>query len=192
LPEIGEEVLVGFENDNAEKPFVLGAMFNGQGKSGYGGEGNNFKAIRTRSGHYLEFEELKNIYLSDVKGNMFHIDSTGSNINITALETITLNAKNINLNASESITHSAGANIVSSAGKDISDTAGAMMNQVANADYSLMAKNISKTADENYSYDSKKITKNASDSIQTSAGKDYKQNSDKTIGNLSGNEGHNA
>jgi type VI secretion system secreted protein VgrG len=29
LPEIGEEVIVGFENGNAEKPFVLGAMFHG-------------------------------------------------------------------------------------------------------------------------------------------------------------------
>jgi type VI secretion system secreted protein VgrG len=192
LPEIGEEVLVGFENDNAEKPFVHGAMYHGEGKSGHGGEGNNFKAFETRSGHYLEFEELKNITLGDKKGNKFHIDSTGSTINITALETINLMAKNINLNASESITHSAGANITSKAGKDMTDTAGAMINQVANADYSLTAKNISKTASEKYSYDSKDIHRNASESINSSSAGEHKQNSDKTIKNQSGEEGHNA
>ena len=34
IPEIGEEVLIGFENNNAEKPFVLGAMYNGNESSG--------------------------------------------------------------------------------------------------------------------------------------------------------------
>ncbi|WP_221411141.1 phage baseplate assembly protein V, partial [Apibacter sp. B3924] len=29
VPEIGEEVIVSFENGNAEKPVSLGAMFNG-------------------------------------------------------------------------------------------------------------------------------------------------------------------
>ncbi|WP_163445114.1 type VI secretion system Vgr family protein, partial [Flavobacterium columnare] len=34
IPEIGEEVLVGFESGNAEKPFVLGTHYNGSETSG--------------------------------------------------------------------------------------------------------------------------------------------------------------
>ncbi|WP_228444755.1 phage baseplate assembly protein V [Chryseobacterium shandongense] len=35
MPEIGEEVLVGFEGRNAEKPFVMGAHYNGSEISSY-------------------------------------------------------------------------------------------------------------------------------------------------------------
>ncbi|ANO49581.1 Rhs element Vgr protein [Flavobacterium columnare] len=50
IPEIGEEVLVGFESGNAEKPFVLGTHYNGSETSGYHTSGNDVKAIHTRSG----------------------------------------------------------------------------------------------------------------------------------------------
>jgi hypothetical protein len=35
IPEIEEEVLVGFEGGNAQNPYVLGTQYNGQDKSGY-------------------------------------------------------------------------------------------------------------------------------------------------------------
>ena len=41
IPEVGEEVLVGFEGGNAEKPFVLGAMYNGSALSEYHTSGND-------------------------------------------------------------------------------------------------------------------------------------------------------
>ena len=43
------------------------------------------------------------ITLKDAKGNVFHMDTKGSSINITAPQTITLNATNIMLNASNKI-----------------------------------------------------------------------------------------
>jgi len=57
VPEIGEEVIVTFENGNAEKPVSLGAMFNGKGKSGHGGAGNNIKGLQTRSGSHILFHD---------------------------------------------------------------------------------------------------------------------------------------
>lgn len=39
IPEIGEEVMVGFEMNNAERPYIIGTFFNG-------GNGN-----LTRNGH---------------------------------------------------------------------------------------------------------------------------------------------
>ncbi|NRS88578.1 hypothetical protein HNQ02_001492 [Flavobacterium sp. 7E] len=35
IPEIGEEVLVGFEGNNAQNPYVLGSQYNGSESSGY-------------------------------------------------------------------------------------------------------------------------------------------------------------
>ncbi|HEX8576538.1 MAG TPA: phage baseplate assembly protein V [Flavobacterium sp.] len=71
IPEIGEEVLVGFEGGNAEKPYIIGTQYNGKQSSGYATADNSFKVIKTQTGHYLEFEELKGIKLADKKGNIF-------------------------------------------------------------------------------------------------------------------------
>jgi type VI secretion system secreted protein VgrG len=128
VPEIGEEVLVGFEGGNAEKPYALGAVYNGNESSGFATADNSFKAIKTQSGHYLEFEELKNIKLADKKGNIFHIDSTEDTINIRALKTINLEAENINFIASQNITTNAGVNITEKAGVDKSLSVGMIHN----------------------------------------------------------------
>ncbi|MEN7551267.1 phage baseplate assembly protein V [Rapidithrix thailandica] len=78
LPEINEEVLVGFENGNAEKPFVIGAMFHGQGKSGFGGKGNHKKGFVTASGNRLEIDdEWGSVTLADSARSRLILD--GSN-----------------------------------------------------------------------------------------------------------------
>ncbi|MCR4847269.1 MAG: phage baseplate assembly protein V [Bacteroidales bacterium] len=75
LPEIGEEVMVGFEHENMEKPFVIGTLFhdseNAQLKQlpedtwcEVGGdhkmnEMNEVKAFRTKKGHTIEFHDTK-------------------------------------------------------------------------------------------------------------------------------------
>ena len=68
---------------------------------------NITKTIVTRSGHTLAFNDMENgnwgITLKDAKGNVFHMDTKGSSINITAPQTIALNAANIMLNASNKI-----------------------------------------------------------------------------------------
>ena len=193
IPEIGEEVLVGFENNNAEKPYVLGSMYNGKESSSYSTAGNDEKVIQTRSGTKIIMNDaIGSVFIEDPSGNTWMMDGKG-NINVDAPNDITMNAGgNVSISAGNSITNSAVNNISSSAGKDIVDNAGIMINQLAGADYSLRAKNINKTADDNYSYDAKEIHKSAVDSIQTNSGKDYKQNSQETIHNLSGEEGHNA
>jgi type VI secretion system secreted protein VgrG len=103
IPEVGDHVLLGFRYNDPNRPFVMGSLFNGTTAKG-GGANNDFRTITNRSGHYLEFEEIKNITLADKKGNKFHIDSTGSNINVTALETFTVNCKNMIFNVEENMT----------------------------------------------------------------------------------------
>ena len=74
LPEVGEEVLVDFLDNNAERPFVLGAIFTEANKSGNIETGNNLKIIGTRTGRRIEFDDDKGIILirdfdGDDKGN---------------------------------------------------------------------------------------------------------------------------
>ena len=103
VPEIGEEVLVDFEGGNAERPFVLGAHYNGEAKSGYHNTDNRVKAIHTKSGHKLVFTEDESILLSDKNGNTLRFDTQGKNIEISAPETISIRCKNFELNAMEDV-----------------------------------------------------------------------------------------
>ncbi|MBP5541759.1 MAG: type VI secretion system tip protein VgrG [Bacteroidales bacterium] len=59
IPEIGEEVMVAFENGNAEKPYVVGTLYHGQQHPGnpWPDGNNNVKAIRTRNGHTVEIHD---------------------------------------------------------------------------------------------------------------------------------------
>ena len=152
IPEVGEEVLVAFEGGNAEKPFVLGAMYNGGASSGYAASENSVKAIHTRSGHIIKFTEDESIIITDKSGNEIKFDTVGSNINITAPETVTINAKNIVMNAAESISSSAGKNISATAGKDII--------QSASGDIMEMSDNRTEIVQKDY-------TRNAATSFET-------------------------
>ena len=153
----------------------------------------------TRSGHKVIFTEGESI-ITDKSGNEIHLDTTGSNINITAPETINIKCKNFNIDVQENmntnvgmnISESAGMNKSESAGANHSITAGGMMLQNAVMDYTLMAANIMNMASENFSYDATDIHKNAAEGIEVAASKDYVQNSEQTVHNLSGEKGHNA
>ncbi|WP_405207068.1 type VI secretion system Vgr family protein [Aquimarina sp. LLG6339-5] len=107
IPEVGEEVLIGFEGGNAERPFVMGALYNGSANpSGWKTDKNNVKAIRTRSGHTIELNDTDKaefITIKDKNENLIHIDTANNNITITALETMTLNSKNMEINVDENL-----------------------------------------------------------------------------------------
>lgn len=95
VPEIGEEVMVGFEMNNAERPYIIGSFYNGgNGKPDENwavsteedGTTNNIKAIRTRNGHTIRFNDkgdagLLEIY--DNKNNTYHITLSADDKKIT-------------------------------------------------------------------------------------------------------------
>ena len=60
IPEIDEEVMVGFENGNAEKPYVIGTLYHGKQRPGDGwySDSNDVKAFRTRNGHTVEVHDV--------------------------------------------------------------------------------------------------------------------------------------
>ena len=79
LPEINDEVLVAFEQGDIHRPYMLGALWNGQDKPpqpssavlGGGGEVNR-RIIRSRSGHEIVLDDTsgsETITISDKTGN---------------------------------------------------------------------------------------------------------------------------
>jgi type VI secretion system secreted protein VgrG len=93
IPEVGEEVIVGFDNGNAERPFVFGAMFNGKASAGKGGSGNYIKGLQTASGNKLHMDDnAGSVHLADKGGADLKFDGAG----------------NVTLNANTSITFTCG------------------------------------------------------------------------------------
>ncbi len=80
LPEINDEVVVGFEHGDFNRPFIVGALWNGMdappltSSDAVGGDGNvNQRILKSRSGHM--------IVLNDSSGSekIEIVDKTGSN-----------------------------------------------------------------------------------------------------------------
>jgi uncharacterized protein involved in type VI secretion and phage assembly len=115
LPEVGDEVLVGFESGNPNKPYILGGLWsnidqppdtNADGK-------NNKRLIKSRSGHLIRLDDTdgsekieiidrsgKNSMIFDTANNAITI-SSAQDVNINAPQgTITLSAKTISISAS--------------------------------------------------------------------------------------------
>lgn len=66
VPEIEDEVLIGFEHGNFNNPYVMGSLWNGKDKpDAWKDDKNNLKVIKTRSGNQIHFidedgkEEIK-------------------------------------------------------------------------------------------------------------------------------------
>ncbi|WP_428229308.1 type VI secretion system Vgr family protein [Flavobacterium sp.] len=136
-PEIGDEVLVDFEGGNVDRPYVAASHYNGNAKPEFFDPKNMIKAIRMRFGQLLKFIEKVGIILSDPSGNKIHLDEVNKSINVTTPETFTIRAKNIILEASESITFRAGANISESATFDKTTIVGGVLNTSIGGDKML-------------------------------------------------------
>jgi len=114
IPENGEEVLIGFEGGNAERPYVMGSLYHSNHKpESWKTEQNDVKAIRTRSGHTIELNDsngAESITISDKGGNIIHFNTATKNITISAPETMEFNAKNMKFNVQEDMEMNIGKN----------------------------------------------------------------------------------
>ena len=164
IPEIGEEVMVAFENGNAEKPYVTGTLYHGQQHPGSGwySDTNDVKAIRTRNGHTIEiYDEGKDGYIKIYDNEKFNYILTFSTDN----KLIKLQSTgNIELYAKNNIIMEAGNHINMKAGVDMNRKAGENINETAGNNITTTAKNnISTAAKAN-------ITINAGNDMDTSVG----------------------
>ena len=131
IPEVGDQVMIGFVHNHPDRPFVMGGMFHGGTALG-GGAQNHMRSIQTKSGiKVLMNDNEKSVTILDPSGNTYFMDGNGS-ITLTAPKNFTVNAgdnitmtagKEITVDAGDSITSSANENITSIAGTDIVQTA---------------------------------------------------------------------
>lgn len=155
IPEVGDLVMVGYEQGNPDRPFVMGSVFYKENSGGVTGE-NTIKSIRTRSGHTLEFNDDEEgewgITVRDINGNTVRLNTKDKHIEITAPETITLTAKNVSINAEENVQIAAKKNVDMTAEADINSAAKGNLAQQADGDITISAEGnvgIEATADVN-------------------------------------------
>mgnify|MGYP000900219320 CR=1 FL=1 len=91
IPEIDEEVWVDFEDQNAERPFVVGSNYNGKEYSPFHNTNNDIKAIQTRSGVKIK--------INDSNGSLFLEDPSGNNIYMDGKQKISFNGATLEFNA---------------------------------------------------------------------------------------------
>lgn len=70
IPEISDEVMVGFEGGDVEKPYVMGSLYNGKNKmsGAWPNPKNSFKGIITSSKLRIEFDDEKKTTTIDTPG----------------------------------------------------------------------------------------------------------------------------
>ncbi len=150
LPEKNEEVLLCYQSNNRELPVVMGSLYNGAAApdTNWQGGNNDVKAIRTKSGHTITLDDTRGkerITITDKNNNSIELDTANNNLTITALEEMTLNAKNLKINVQENFDVSVGENKNESIGNK----------------QTLTAKQSTVLIDEKAQFQSKELEKNA-------------------------------
>ena len=142
IPEIGDQVMVAFEQGNPDRPYVTGSLFH-RDNGGGAATDNNIKSITTRSGHTIEFDDTdgaEKIHIRDNGGSVITFDTQEKSLLLSSVENIALSAKNITLNAEENITLGAQQNVELAAEADVSAVAKGKVALQSDGDSTVAAK----------------------------------------------------
>jgi len=142
LPEVDDEVLVGFEGGNAEHPYVLGCLYNGIDRPPFAADSENtIKAITTRSGLKIVFnDEKKSLTIETPELGKFTLDDDNQNIEIVDQHgnKITMDSQGITIDSNGDITMKARGDI-NMDGINIAQTASAAFKASGSASAELSA-----------------------------------------------------
>lgn len=116
IPEVGDQVLLGFRHGDSARPYVMGSLFNGV--TGCGGfAANHKKSLTTRSGSTVTFDDTAHtILLQTTRANKIFVDELNGTITISSAEEVNVNTKNVNINASENMNVNVGKNFTMQVG----------------------------------------------------------------------------
>ena len=97
-PEVGDEVLVGFEHSDLNQPYVLGGLWNGSDEPPLSNDkAIDQRIIQSRSGHTFILDDTdgkENITILDKTGkNLIKIDSSSGDLTIEMDGKVTVTAK---------------------------------------------------------------------------------------------------
>lgn len=176
IPEKDDQVMVGFEFGDPNRPYVMGSLFHGQNSEG-GGANNAIKSIITKSGIKIVFnDDEKSLHIEDPSGNIWDMDGKG-NIEVNAPETFSVNAKNMIVEVTENMDVNVGQNINETAGGDINQTASGDIKEKADSKTEIIDKNYQQTS-ENTIIQSDSITASSTkENMVLQSGKTVKLNS---------------
>lgn len=100
LPELEDEVLVAFEHGQVERPYVLGALWNGKDKPPANNDDgdNNIRVFKSRSGHVIRLDDTDGaekieIVNADGKESLV-LDTAKNTITLTADQDVVIESKN--------------------------------------------------------------------------------------------------
>ncbi|MFQ6009405.1 MAG: phage baseplate assembly protein V, partial [Candidatus Zixiibacteriota bacterium] len=107
IPEVDDEVLVGFEHGDPHRPVILGCLYNGKDTPPldhpvrWDGQKNNLKLFRTKSGNEIYFSDDSGsesiVIVQKDKKNSITLSLDGPKIAIESEGDISLKAANISL-----------------------------------------------------------------------------------------------
>ena len=124
IPEVGDQVLLGFRHGDPARPYVMGSLFNGVTGSG-GFAANHKKSLTTRSGSTVTFDDTAHtILLQTTRANKIFVDELNGTITISSAEEVNVNTKNVNINASENMNVNVGKNFTMQVGEQSSVNVG--------------------------------------------------------------------
>ncbi|MEM8488352.1 MAG: type VI secretion system tip protein VgrG [Bacteroidota bacterium] len=139
MPEVGDEVILGFVNEDPRFPIILGSLYSSHNKPPY--TNNTMKALVTNSQLKLAFDDEQQIItLETPGGQVVTLSDEAAMITLKDVNNnqIKLSADGITLDSAKDITLKASGNIILDA------TAG--IKQTANGDIRLDGKNINARA----------------------------------------------
>ncbi len=126
IPEVNDEVLVAFEHNDTNKPFILGALWNGKDKPPEGSDAAvnstgmvEKRIIRSRKGHHITFDDAdgdeKVSIVDKTEQNAIEIKSKDNLLEVKAGSTVEVKTQDGN----KIILDSSGITIEATSGKDL-------------------------------------------------------------------------
>ena len=159
LPEVGDEVILGFLNEDPRYPVIIGSVYSGQKNIPFSplqpNEKNTLKAIVSKTGMYIQFNDEKKILTITTPGkNTIVLDDDQGKITVSDQNSnvVTMSSDGITAKSPKDISITADGKV------NITGTQGVII-AASGGDVNISGINIKETADSQYSSEGGQMSK---------------------------------